>query len=241
MNVPKQLVINNNIGTTMENSNTVSDAVSITDESTIHHCAETVTHAAIKKYHISADTLLKQSYQLGQLVIESGFKPTFIVGIWRGGAPVGIGVQEFLKFFNIKSDHISIRTSSYTGIGQQSSEIRVHGLEYMAEHANVGDSLLLVDDIFDSGRSIDAVIKALKGKMRLNLPHDIRIATVFYKPKNNKTSIIPDYFVEQTDRWVVFPHELEDMTIDEIIEAKGSEIGEIVKNTQKHMNEKVHK
>lgn len=186
----------------------------------------------IKKYHISPDALLKQSYELGRLVIDSGFRPTFIVGIWRGGAPVGIGVQEFLKFFNIKSDHISIRTSSYTGIGLQSSEIRVHGLEYIVEHANVSDSLLLVDDIFDSGRSVDAVIKSLRSKMRLNIPHDVRVATVFYKPKNNKTLIIPDYYVEQTDQWVVFPHELEDMTLDEITEAKGKEIGDLIRDTK---------
>lgn len=190
----------------------------------------------VVKYHISPDQLLKQSYELGQQVVKSGFRPTFIVGIWRGGAPVGIAVQEFLKFFKIKADHISIRTSSYIAVCHQSSKIRVHGLEYIVEHANVEDSLLLVDDIFDSGRSIDAVMKTLQNKMRMNLPHDIRIATVFYKPENNKTDIIPNYFVESTDRWVVFPHELEDMTIHEIYQAKGTDIGDIVRDTQMYID-----
>ena len=72
------------------------------------------------KIYISADELLSASLKLGELIIRDGFRPDFIVGVWRGGTPVGIAVQELMDFCDIKSDHIAIRTASYTGIGKQS-------------------------------------------------------------------------------------------------------------------------
>jgi uncharacterized protein len=181
------------------------------------------------KHYVEAQELLELSYSLGKMIIKDGFKPTFIIGVWRGGAPVGISIQEMYKYLNIKTDHISIRTSSYTSIGVQQHEIRVHGLEYVIEHANQSDSILLVDDIFDSGRSLEAVISKLKSKMRNNFPHDIRIASIFYKPQNRKTDIVPNYFVSTTEQWVIFPHEIEGMNIDEIEMSKGPVIGSIMK------------
>ena len=50
------------------------------------------------KIYISANDLLADSLRLGMQVIDSGFAPTHLVGIWRGGAPVGIAVQELLEY-----------------------------------------------------------------------------------------------------------------------------------------------
>lgn len=180
-----------------------------------------------QKCYIGAQELLELSYELGQKIIKDGFCPTYIIGIWRGGAPVGIAIQELYKYMNITTDHISIRTSSYVGTNQQ-SEIRVHGLEYIIDNANMTDSILLVDDIFDSGRSIKAILIKLKQKMRNNLPQDIRVATVLYKRENNKTDIVPDYYVSETNKWIIFPHEIEGMSIDEIQKNKGNKIAEII-------------
>lgn len=188
------------------------------------------------KLHITANELLVDSYKLANLIIDDDFKPTFIIGIWRGGAPIGIAIQEYLKYFEIKSDHICIRTSSYIGT-EQSKIIEVHGLEYIVKKANSCDSILLVDDVFDSGRSIQAIINTLTTKMRNNLPNDIRIATVYYKPSNNKTSIIPNYFLKETNKWLIFPHELEDLTIEEIRKEKGDEVANMIIN-QKMNNTK---
>ena len=125
-------------------------------------------------------------------------------------------VQEILDHLGVKTDHIAIRTSSYYGINKRSKEVRVHGLEYVVQHANWEDGLLIVDDVFDSGSSIKAVIETLQKKMRRNLPDDIRIATPWFKPKKNVTSIIPDYFIHETDQWLIFPHELDGLTREEI-------------------------
>lgn len=50
-----------------------------------------------EKHFISAGTLLKDSMALGLKILRSGFRPSHIVGVWRGGAPVGIAVQEVLE------------------------------------------------------------------------------------------------------------------------------------------------
>lgn len=174
----------------------------------------------MQKRFISAQELLEDSFKVAAKVYEDGFRPDYIVGIWRGGAPIGIAVQEYFDYKKVDTDHIAVRTSSYYGINQQSKEIKVHGLHYIIENANTEDSLLIVDDVFDSGRSIDALIKQLKLLMRNNLPADIRIACPWYKPKNSKVDIVPDYFVHESEEWLVFPHELSGLSPEEIIEGK---------------------
>ncbi len=174
----------------------------------------------MKKNFITSPSLLQDSFRLASKVYEDGFRPDFIVGIWRGGAPIGIAVQEFFEFKNVSTDHIAVRTSSYYGINQQSKEIRVHGLHYLVENANAGDKLLIVDDVFDSGRSVEALIAQIEKLMRLNLPKDIRIACPWYKPTNNKTDLVPDYYINESDEWLVFPHEITGLSEEEIREGK---------------------
>ncbi len=170
----------------------------------------------MKKHFISANQLLEDSFRLGSMIYSSGFRPHFIIGVWRGGTPVGIAVQEYLEFKGIETDHISIRTSSYHRIGEQEKIVNVHGMQYVIDNINADDSLLLVDDVFDSGRSIIAILDELKNKTRRNLPTTIKVATPWYKPTKNITDITPDYYLYETDSWLVFPHELVGLTSEEI-------------------------
>ena len=59
-----------------------------------------------------------------------------------------------------------------------------------------------MDDVFDTGKTIEAVINDFKSKV-----NEIKSATLFYKPKNNQTDIIPDFYVRETEDWIVFPHD----------------------------------
>lgn len=184
---------------------------------------EPVAHArpaTTRKTCISAQSLLEDSFRLGAQVLESGFRPSFIVGIWRGGTPVGIAVQELLDFFGVETDHIAIRTSLYKGIGQTDSRIRIHGMQYIIDNVNADQGLLIVDDVFDTGLSIREVLSHLKRKARRNTPADTRVAAVYYKPGNNRTDRVPDYYVHETDHWLVFPHELHGLTREEILRHK---------------------
>ena len=174
----------------------------------------------MEKIFISAESLLRDSMELGARVVRSGFRPTFLVAVWRGGAPIGITVQEVLEFHGIRADHIAIRTSSYIGIDQQSKTVRVHALDYLVSRLSAEDQLLLVDDVFDSGLSIEAIMRELSNRCRRNLPEQIRIATAYYKPQRNRSSIQPDYYVRETNNWLVFPHELQGLTRQEILDHK---------------------
>lgn len=173
-----------------------------------------------EKRFITAQELLEDSFRLAHQVYDDGFRPDFIIGIWRGGAPIGIAVQEYFDYRGVETDHIAVRTSSYYGIGKQSKEIKVHGLHYLIENANASDSLLIVDDVFDSGRSIEALIAQIKTLSRLNTPQDIRVACPWYKPENSQVDIVPDYYVQQSTEWLVFPHELSGLTRQEILSGK---------------------
>lgn len=173
----------------------------------------------MQKKYISANQLLDDSFKLGLNILHSNFKPNFIVGIWRGGAPVAIAIQELLEYSGIVSDHISIRTSSYTSIDQKSDTVKVEGLGYLVESLKSTDRLLLVDDVFDTGRSIHQVIKNIHDQCESNTP-EIRVATPYFKPAKNETDRTPNYYLYETDDWLVFPHELIGLSEKEILEKK---------------------
>lgn len=175
---------------------------------------------------LSAQDLLEDSIELGIKILESGFEPTMIIAIWRGGTPVGMAVQEVLSYCGIESDHIAIRTSSYVGVDQRGA-VAVHGLNYIIKKICHDDRVLIIDDVFDTGNTIKAVVEELGRRARGNTPEDIRVAVPWFKPGRNETDMIPDYFLHETEEWLVFPHELDALTPDELKEAR-PEIASIV-------------
>lgn len=189
----------------------------------------------MKKRYLDEQQLLLDSFKLGVQIIESDFRPTFIVGLWRGGSTVGIYVQECLQTLGVKTDHIAIRTSyrgepSYEAmVSAPDSQIRVHGTEYLLENLNAGDGLLIVDDVFSTGLSIQAVIQHLKKRLRRNFPDELKVATLYQRPSYRKTHFKPDYCLHTTADWLVFPYEMSGLTADEISEHKPY-LSEFIKN-----------
>ena len=171
------------------------------------------------KLFIQADELLSDSFKLAWKVYESGYRPNYIIGVWRGGAPIGIAVQEFLDVLGVPSDHIAIRTSHYKGMGDRDSKVEVYGLNYIIKQVESEDSLLIVDDVHDTGISIQKIILDLQTACKKNTP-EIKVATQYFKPNKNQTNRQPDFYLHETEKWLVFPHELEGLSIEEIIEFK---------------------
>ena len=167
------------------------------------------------KIVLSAQDLLEDSFQLGLKVLETGFNPTMIIAIWRGGTPVGMAVQEILSYCGVESDHIAIRTSSYIGVDQRGA-VAVHGLNYIIKKICHDDRVLIVDDVFDTGNTIKAVIDELSARARGNTPEEMRVAVAWYKPSRNETDLVPDFFIRETAEWLVFPHELDALTPEEL-------------------------
>ncbi len=181
--------------------------------------------------YIAANDFLRDSFQLAANIGEAGIRPDFLVGLWRGGSAVGIAVQEGLDFFGVKTDHIAIRTSykgapSYSEMVSKADQIRVHGMQYLLENLCSHHSLLIVDDVYSTGSSVKAVIDQLSRKLRRNMPTDINIATVWYRP-TDKTLRTPDFFVHETQDWLVLPYELTGLSISELRENR-PELGAII-------------
>ena len=179
----------------------------------------------MKKQFIEEQQLLEEAFKLAVNIYDSGFKPDFIAGIWRGGSTVGIYVQECLQHLGVKTDHISIRTSyrgqpSYGELVDNPDRIRVHGLQYLFENLNRSNRLLIVDDVFSSGYNVEAVITRLRSKCRRNMPEEVRVAVPYFKPGKNLSGRQPDYFLHTTEDWLVLPYELQGLTPEEITQHK---------------------
>jgi len=186
----------------------------------------------MNKHFITTSQLQLDSFKLGEKIIKDDFKPDYLIALWRGGTSIAMYVHELLKYvYCIYIDHIAIRTSRYTGIDETLHEVQVHNLGYLLERLKKSDKILLVDDIWDTGLSIKAVIDTLHHKLGNNTPNDIRVATVNYKPLRNKTTMKPHYFVNETNEWIVFSHELEGCTLDEIKQNWGIDIYNIVNHS----------
>jgi hypoxanthine phosphoribosyltransferase len=168
---------------------------------------------------LSAQDLLEDSFRLGLQVLESGFEPTLIIAIWRGGTPVGMALQEVLAYCGVDSDHIAIRTSSYVGVDERGT-VAVHGLNYIIKKIYREDRVLIVDDVFDTGNTIKAVVDEITTRARGNTPNEIRVAVPWFKPTRNETDMKPDFFLRETSEWLVFPHELDALTPEEMLEAR---------------------
>ncbi len=186
------------------------------------------------KVYVDLDTYRKDSYDLARQVMEGGFMPDFLVALWRGGTLPGTCMHEAFNWRAAKKgtplvDHIAIRTSRYYGIDKAHSTVHVHNLGYLNEKLRPNTKVLIVDDVFDTGISIQAALTALKDRLGDNMPLDIRIATIYYKPTRNKTNITPNYYIHCLDEWIVFPHEVEAMTLEEIEKSRGKEVAEIFK------------
>ena len=179
----------------------------------------------MQKRFIEEQELLEDAYRLAGQIYDSGFRPDFIVGVWRGGSTVGIYVQECLQYLGVETDHIAVRTSyrgrdDYFRQLQQGSEMRAHGLQYLFENLNADDSLLIVDDVYSTGRNVRAILDRLRQKNKRNMSKDVRIAAPYYRRVVERDDSPPDYFLQQTGDWLVLPYELTGISRAEMAEHK---------------------
>lgn len=175
---------------------------------------------------IAEQDLLEDAFRLGVNIYNDGFRPTFVVGLWRGGSSVAIYVQECLQYLGVETNHIALRTS-YRGrhdyaamVSDPAGRIRVHGTQYLLEALNAEDRLLIVDDVSSSGLTLQVVRERLAYKLKRNLPGDVRTATIWHKPGASRTGRAPDYYLHETDRWLVLPYELMDLELADIQQHK---------------------
>ena len=164
------------------------------------------------KHYLSADEYLRDTWRLAAAVKKSGWKPDILIALWRGGAPVGVALHEYFKVSGWNVRHIPLKCASYTGIGENAGTVEFTLGDLVFGMLRKGDKVLVVDDVFDTGKTAAAV------KARLDaVGAEMRMACVYWKPEKNITSLKPDYFVKDVGLdWIVFPHEIEGLTKEEI-------------------------
>lgn len=174
----------------------------------------------MSKLYLDANTLLAQSFQLAKHIYDSDFTPTALIALWRGGTPIGIAIHEGLSYLGVQTKHYALRTSYYDDNNERKENVQIDNFGIIAEQLNNTDKLLIVDDVFDSGKTIHALLEKIEHSPSIANPKEIRIATPYFKPGNNLTTLTPDFYLHTTDQWIVFPHELHGLDLDEINQHK---------------------
>ena len=168
----------------------------------------------MEKHYLSANEYLHDAWRLAAAVKRSGWRPDILIALWRGGAPVGVALHEFFKVSGWPVQHLPLKCTSYTAIGENPGAVEFTHGDIVFGMLRKGDKVLVVDDVFDTGKTAAAVkarIEATGAEMRL--------ACVYWKPAKNLTALKPDYYVKDVGLdWLVFPHEIEGLSRDEIRE-----------------------
>lgn len=139
---------------------------------------------------------------LSKKIKAGGNSVDLIVAVARGGLTIAQLLTDFLAL-----PITSFTVSSYRDLQQQKNP----EITFKIGNKLHDKKILLVDDISDTGKTFVrgiAYLKELGAK-------EILTASLLIKPKTN---YLPDYYVRNTDRWVIFPYEIRETT--EILLAK---------------------
>ncbi len=142
--------------------------------------------------YLDWSAIVKLCEQLAKKV--SNYKPDVLVGISRGGlVPVRL-----LSDLIGNSKVAIIKIEFYKKIGKTKDKPTItQALNYNVH----GKRVLIVDDVSDTGKSLIAAREHVLSKK----PKEVKIATLHYKPYSK---LKPDYFVETTSKWIVYPWEI---------------------------------
>ena len=181
----------------------------------------------MNKDFLPYDNVRNNAIRLAYSIYRDDFIPDVIYVLLRGGAYIGNVISEYFKAVRKKSDrpifYAAVVARSYIGIRNQ-QEVMVDGWTYRPDYLRTGDKVLLVDDIFDTGRTINHLAGIIMAK---GIPRkDLRIAVHDYKVSTylkEQMPVQPDYFCRKhvinspsEDKWIHYmSHELIGLTPEE--------------------------
>tara|TARA_B110000438_G_C15541412_1_gene532929 strand:- start:124 stop:714 length:591 start_codon:yes stop_codon:yes gene_type:complete len=144
---------------------------------------------------------------------DSGYRPTLLVGIMRGGAPM---IDLLSRLFKLKCAYLAVESYSGKGVEDEQGEI-VFSREMSSIAKNMGGKILLCDDLSDTGITLNKSVDWLRKYEPIkNKIEDIKTATLW---KKKKSTFDPDYCAVKlpNDPWIVQPFEVyEEITIEDI-------------------------
>ncbi len=183
----------------------------------------------VEKEFIPYDTVRNNALKMAHRIHGEGFIPDVIYVSLRGGAYIGNVISEYFKL--VRSDgkpvfYAAVVARSYSDINQR-EQVRIDGWTYDPDHLRHGDRVLIVDDIYDSGRTINHLADVITGK---GLPRqDVKVAVHDYKIceyRGESLPVVPDYWCRkhvlkrpEDEVWIHYmSHELMGLTAAELAE-----------------------
>ena len=177
------------------------------------------------QYDEVRNNALKLAHKIYQ---EEHFVPDIIYTSLRGGAYLANVISEYYKVALKNHKPIlfaAVVARSYSDVSKHDA-VRIDGWTYSPDYLRAGDKVMIVDDIYDSGHTLNYLVSILleKGVPRENIKvvvHDYKI----YKYKQQQP-IHPDYWcrkfeIESPDQnpWINYnSHELVGLTQTELEE-----------------------
>jgi hypoxanthine phosphoribosyltransferase len=156
----------------------------------------------MRKEFLSYDTVRNNALKLAHQINKDGFVPDVIYVSLRGGAYLGNVISEYFKIVRRNGRPVyyaAVVARSYTGV-RESGNIMVEGWTYAPEHLRVGDKVLLVDDIFDTGLTVNHLADIILSR---GIPrNDFKVAVHDYKyfrDKPEQLPVQPDYWCRKHD------------------------------------------
>jgi hypoxanthine phosphoribosyltransferase len=195
----------------------------------------------MKKEFLPYDTVRNNALKLARKIYASGFVPNVIYVSLRGGAYLGNVISEYFKLINRRGNPVyyaAVVARSYTDV-RKSEQIKVEGWTYAPEHLRHGDKVLLIDDIFDSGNTLNHLSSIILEK---GIPReDLKIAVHDYKyfyDKPNQLPVQPDFWcrkhelsIKEEETWIHYmSHELvglDEKELEENYYSKDEELREV--------------
>ena len=180
----------------------------------------------MRKEFLPYQVVRNNAIRLARRAWQEGFVPDVIYVSLRGGAYMGNVISEFFKIVrrgDRPSYYAAVVARSYRDIGEQ-DRVKVDGWTYDPAYLRTGDKVMLVDDIFDSGRTINHLVEII---MDMGIPRgDVKVAVHDYKVRrylDRQLPVQPDLWCRrhelagpEDDFWIHYlSHELVGLTDEE--------------------------
>lgn len=158
----------------------------------------------------SWDEIYDMLLRLAERIRGDRFHPDVIVGVSRGGWPPARVMSDLLG----NPELANVRVEFYVGVAETKGEpVITQPLSVPVE----GKRVLIMDDVADTGKSL----RLVRDHVEKNGATEIKLATIYYKPWSE---IKPDYYVRETEAWIVFPWERKETVRNMVERCKVKEI-----------------
>ena len=182
------------------------------------------------KEFLDYNTVRNDALKIAGKIYKDGFVPDVIYASLRGGAYMANIISEYFKILSTKNHfhpvlYAGVVARSYSDIAQH-TKVYIDGWTYPPENLRAGDKILLIDDIFDSGKTINCLVETLMNSR--GMPRDdIKVVVHDYKYftyQKEQLPIQPDYFCRKfvinnpdENRWIHYmSHELVGLSKEEL-------------------------